>query len=870
MENIFCNEKEFHVGDRIFTCNFNSHNNKENEQDGNILMNEKNKKNYENTIENAEKLYDSDEEVVDKNLKIYLFNEDIGIKIGTIRYIGTLKNHPSQNKIFYGIEWDNEISGKNYGKFKEDIYFYPIQYLKREYTKMCYMKIKEGLNNVNVDNNISDNIINDNKTKVHDYIMNDDKILNNDYIMKDDKILNNDYIMKDDNCDNNPFENFHNIHNDEKTKKICEKFLNVNLNIKPCSFLTFENIHVGITFIQALHFRYNYFPDLDLSIEDYQTKKIKKVIFSGEMKVRNYFKNFYELKNITLNKCLIYTSGITNNLIFNNLHSLSLCGNLLSNWLEIFKIIKLANKLTYLNVSDNKLSPISLQCVLLKNLVSECNEIKNKCDTNDNNTNKYDYINNNTEEHCTMSELIYFEQIKELCIDNTLISWDDVLILSFIFPNVEILSLKKNYINNINIKNLKVSKNSIIYKYLTNTTYRNLYGLHNIINDNPSYGLTNINDKNGNSNNNNIYTYKEKNIHNIPNCNSNTFMSDGNKRECVNYSYNNDHHFFNSQPADDCSGKNMNKSGESDTTKNEILFPYKFGMFTKLRKIVLNDNYLYDYEDLFNFVYHINSIQSIFLNNNKFSDNTKLIDIVYNICIEDLNYKMNENIEPLDKFEIINQKFNHLKEFLFDNNEVQNYETLRDLFYIFYDIEILKIQNKQKHMKDRKNLRYIFISIMPKLKILNHSSINKNERINSERFFISLYQRDNITKVFNEEVLNRRHSTRLEKIHYEATKDHEYEEKAKCIKTNLINITIIPEFLNSEKFEIVKKKVSKYMYVKDLKYLCSRLYSIPLPRMRLFYTDENNPICLEILDTNANLYTYGIDNNSKIKIKMEE
>ena len=70
--------------------------------------------------------------------------------------------------------------------------------------------------------------------------------------------------------------------------------------------------------------------------------------------------------------------------------------------------------------------------------------------------------------------------------------------------------------------------------------------------------------------------------------------------------------------------------------------------------------------------------------------------------------------------------------------------------------------------------------------------------------------------------------------------DHEHVEKAKCIKTNLINITIIPEFLNSEKFDIVKKKVSKYMYVKDLKYLCSRLYSIPLPKMRLFYTDEVN------------------------------
>lgn len=225
--------------------------------------------------------------------------------------------------------------------------------------------------------------------------------------------------------------------------------------------------------------------------------------------------------------------------------------------------------------------------------------------------------------------------------------------------------------------------------------------------------------------------------------------------------------------------------------------------------------------------------------------------------------------EKENQFEFINKQFKHLKEFLFDNNEVNKYETLRDLFYIFYDLEILKIKNKKNYFKETKHMRYILISILPKLKVLNHSSINKNERIQSERFFISLYKRDKVAQIFNQVVLNRRHSTLLEKIHYKAQPEDD-SEKTKTMQSNLINITIVPEFLDSQHCNVIKKKVNKYMNIKDLKYLCSRLYSISFPKMKLYYTDENSPISIEILDTNADLYTYGIDNNAKIKIQLDD
>ncbi|CRG98410.1 cytoskeleton associated protein, putative [Plasmodium relictum] len=786
MEDLFNNKKELFIGKRIFTCDFTVELDNKKKEDSNATEEEKNC-NYDKLSDHKKLIQDeSDEDDADNNLKMYLLNQDIKIKIGTIRYIGNLNNQ-FPNKIFYGIEWNKNSSGKNLGNYKDQYYFLPRNFLKKEKTKLYY-------NQLNFTTTTNNNTINK-----HD-----------------------------------------------------EEFLNNYKNLSPCSFLSIENIYVGITFVQALTFRYNYFPELDLSIEDYLTKKKKKVIFSGEKKIMNYFKNYSQLENITLNKYLIYECGITNNLFFNNLQSLSLSGNLFSNWIDIFKIISFASKLSYINLSDNKFIKISLDSIFVKNI------------SNNNN-------NNNDDDN----DLIYFKQIKELCLDNTLIEWDDVLALSFIFPNLEVLSLKRNYITNIKIKNLKITRNCIIYKYITNEKYNILFNInkkddyYEILNDLNE----NINDRNFNSEEKrHDFIYLNKSISNMDNVSQlkkKNFYESKNVKENNKVEMNNKNDLnVTNEKCDDKNYLNYNNNNNNMNflNSNENVFCYSTEFFRNLRKIVLNDNYLYDYEELFYFVYKINSIQSVFLNDNKYSDNNKLIDIVYSLCLEE-NNKMEFN--NLDKFEFINTKFNNIKEFLFDNNEIKNYETLRDLFYIFYDLEILKIQNKN-NFKEKKNLRYIFISILPKLKVLNHSCINKNERINSERFFISLYQKDPIVKIFNAMVLNNRHSDRLEQIHYEANEGDINTEKKKCIQNNLISITIIPEFLNSQKYNIIKKKVNKYMSIKDLKYLCSRLYSIPLSELRLFYTDENSPLCIEIFDTNASLYTYGIDNDSKIKVKMEE
>ncbi|CRG98046.1 cytoskeleton associated protein, putative [Plasmodium gallinaceum] len=798
MKDLFNNKKELFIGKRIFTCDFSvdEKNKKKEDRNANEEGNSCNYdkiNNHENIIQN-----ESDEENVDKNLKMYLFNQDIKIKIGTIRYMGNLNNQ-FPNKIFYGIEWSKKLCGKNMGNYKDHYYFLPVDFLKKEKTKLYYYKLNSDINTNN---------------------------------------------------------------------KYNEEILNRYKDLTRCSFLSIENVYVGITFIQALKFRYNYYPELDLSIEDYLTKKKKKIILSGEKKIMNYFKNYSQLENITLNKYLIYECGIINNLLFNNLQSLSLCGNLFSRWIDIFKIINIASKLSYINISDNKFMNISLDSIFVKNLSNNYN-----IDNNDKKCN-----NNNNDNDDKDDDLIYFEQIKEVCLDNTLIEWNDILILSFIFPNLEVLSLKKNYLTNIKIKNLKITKNCILYKYLTNKTYNKLFNTNT-----KKHYYDVLRDLNENVNERTFYNTEMKHdiiylnksnfdINKVGQLKRTNFYESENIKENNKVEFNDQKKDFNEINENFCEKKYLNYNISNNkidvfTNNDERIFYYSTDLFKNLRKIVLNDNYLYDYEELFYFVYKVSSLQSIYLNNNKYSDNNKLIDIAYNIC-QDENNKIEDNY--LDKFEFINTKFNNLKEFLFDNNEIKNYETLRDLFYIFYDLEILKIQNKKNNFKEKNNMRYIYISILPKLKILNHSSINKNERINSERFFISLYQKDSVAKIFNEMVLNRRHSSRLEKIHYEATQGEINNEMKKCIQNNLINITIIPEFLNSQKYNIIKKKVNKYMNIKDLKYLCSRLYSIPLSKLQLFYTDENSPLCIEIFDTNASLYTYGIENDSKIKIKMEE
>ncbi|VTZ68261.1 cytoskeleton associated protein, putative [Plasmodium chabaudi chabaudi] len=819
MENIFNNPKNLNIGSRIFSCNFRASEKKSSENDEN--KDTKKKMVNGNGVNNSNINEDNtDDENADKNLKMYLFNENIKVKIGTIRFIGQLKNHPNKDQTYYGIEWDNECDGKNAGCFDNEFYFFPLHFIKKNNPNIYYK--------YNKDKDLIPRNVDDLKMYVKSFL--------------------------------------------------CENGSNT---VKPCSFLSLNNIHVGITFIQALNFRYNYFPDLDLSIEDYQTKKVKKVIFSGEEKVCNYFKNFENLNNITLNKCLIYTTGFINNLYFHNLESLSLSNNLFCQWIDIFKIIKIANKLSYLNLSQNIFTKLTLENLLLSSLYDN-SEINNG-DT------KIEIIhgdNNDTEampnakginlDH-NNSDLIYFDNIKELCLDNTLIDWDDVLILSFVFPNLEILSLKNNYIRNIKIKNLRIKKNSIIYKYITNDKYASIFypdlvnsrkncscdyftGSNNVSNINTHYSEPTLDEMNRSSDNTskNLNNYTEKSMKTV--C-------------CENINKTNDTTKNNSYDVNFTNGNNSNSSREEEEGCDHI----KVDLLKNLRKIVLNDNYLYSYEELFYFIYKIKHIESIYLNNNKFSDNSNLINIAYNICTQkekqnsqDISVN-NENPQSIGQsaFDVINENFSNIKEFLFDNNEINNYETFRDLFYVLYNIEILKLQN-YKFMEKKKNLRYILISIMPNLKVLNYSCINKNERINSERFFISLYQRDPIAKIFNEPVLNKKHSDRLEKLHYKATEDQGTNERSTSMQGNVINIQIIPEFINSQKFNIIKKKVNKNMSIKDLKYLCSRLYSIPITKIKMFYTDENNPLCIEITDTNSSLYTYGIEDNSKIKIQTED
>ncbi|CDU17443.1 cytoskeleton associated protein, putative [Plasmodium yoelii] len=820
MENIFNNPKNLNIGSRIFSCNFRASEKTSSENDENIDSKKKKMVNG-NGVNNSNINEDNtDDENADKNLKMYLFNENIKVKIGTIRFIGQLKNHPNKYQTYYGVEWDNEYDGKNAGCFDNEFYFFPLHFLKKNNPNIYYK--------YNKDKHLIHRNVDDLKMYVKSFL--------------------------------------------------CE---NANHAIKPCSFMSLNNIHVGITFIQALNFRYNYFPDLDLSIEDYQTKKVKKVIFSGEEKVCNYFKNFENLNNITLNKCLIYTTGFINNLYFHNLESLSLSNNLFCQWIDIFKIIQIAKKLSYLNLSQNIFTKLTLESLLLSSLyddtkITKIETIQGDNNNNNNDTNPMANAKNINLDH-NNSDLIYFNNIKELCLDNTLIDWDDVLILSFVFPNLETLSLKNNYIRNIKINNLSIKKNSIIYKYITNDKYVSIFypdlvnskkncsgdystGFNSVSNTNTHYNEVKLNEINRSSDDvgPNLNDYIEKSMKTVC-CENINKTNDTTKNNSYDINFSNEN----------TSNSSSDEEGECEHIKIDLL--------KNLRKIVLNDNYLYSYEELFYFIYKIKHIESIYLNNNKFNDNSNLINIAYNMCIQkekqnpqDISVN-NGNTQSIghSTFDVINKNFSHIKEFLFDNNEINNYETFRDLFYVLYNIEILKLQN-YKFMEKKKSLRYILISIMPNLKVLNYSCINKNERINSERFFISLYQRDPIAKIFNEPVLNRKHSDRLEKMHYKATEDQGTIEKSKSMQGNVINIQIIPEFINSQKFNIIKKKVNKNMSIKDLKYLCSRLYSIPITKIKMFYTDENNPLCVEITDTNSSLYTYGIEDNSKIKIQTED
>ncbi|SBS81346.1 cytoskeleton associated protein, putative [Plasmodium malariae] len=922
MEGLFNNKKELFIGKRVFSCNFTKNKIDKEEKENSILgkVSEQHYAHVQDKLkgnDNERKEESTSDEVVDKNLKIYLFNEDIKIKIGTVRYIGPLKNHPDTNKIFYGIEWDNKFDGKHFGNYKGEFYFSPLLHIKKDKTKRHYYdQLSEGLANFHDDADSRDNTTG----KVSSSRVQKSGIGNSSSNSRSNSSSNSSSNSRSSRRSNSRSSRRSNSRSSRRSTKRSNshncsdsgeklRLWSGNSGCTPCSFVPIENIHVGITFMQALNFRYNYFTDLDLSIQDYQTKKMKTVIFSGEEKARNYFKNFCKLKNITLNKCLIYTYGFKNNLCFSNLESLSLCCNLFSKWNDIFKIIKISKNLTYLNVSENKFTKLDLNCVLAKVIWSE-----------------------GEDEHAVgynhEDDVVYFEQIKELCLDNTLIDWDDVLALSFIFPNLETLSIKKNYITSIKIKNIRVTKNSIIFKYITNKKYKELF--HSYEKDNLYEDLEHSRGIQPEAQpSSTTPSGRIKNEYVLPSSNGCTydrregFLLErkksavlsvqerererererepepepereygigeevvGGKDEEENISQIKEKRVLEGTPqkyylkinANPSTGTTESKGLSSDRItgvdqdvflvdmKEEALL-VDVNPFRHLKKIVLNDNYLHDYEELFYFVHRIKTVQSLFINNNKFSDNSNLINIAYTICLEEKN---KTELAKLDNFDLINRNFKHIKEFLFDNNEVKNYETLRDLFYILYNIEILKIQNKKKNFSEKKSLRYIYISVMPQLKVLNHSSISKNERINSERFFISLYHKDNIAKIFNEQVLNRRHSTRLEQIHYKAMQDQTNTETSKSMQSNLINITIIPEFLNAQKFDIIKKKVNRNMNIKDLKFLCSRLYSVPLPKLQLFYTDENNPMCIEIVDTNSSLYTYGIENNSKIKIKMEE
>ncbi len=351
------------------------------------------------------------------------------------------------------------------------------------------------------------------------------------------------------------------------------------------SLIKISKVNFGISLEEALKFKYNFenqknekydFMNNLVENEAYikANKKRIEIEFVGKEKAIKKYSDYKNFPRIDLSNSYISNLyGIREKLpeMFPKLIELDLSKSLISKWSDLSFIILNLKKLESLNFSENKLE-FDKEFYVIKNLLNS--DIDNKDIMKSNHDDNSDFSNKSNINIENKKNL----NLKNLILNKNFLSFEDLMKISFLFPQLENLYLFDNDINEnylppfLEKKTVTEFKSNLNNLKILSLEKNNICKIDKLLNYFPNKNLISLN------------------------------LSQNSIKHLINIS------------------KNTKK--EEDYCKNSFVEDFNFvDFFINLKYLNLDFNAIYDYDMLFNQLKYLSNLEELNILNNGFVRN---------------------------------------------------------------------------------------------------------------------------------------------------------------------------------------------------------------------------------------------------------
>eukprot|EP00371_Babesia_bovis_P001506 XP_001610153.1 hypothetical protein [Babesia bovis T2Bo] len=270
-----------------------------------------------------------------------------------------------------------------------------------------------------------------------------------------------------------------------------------------------------------------------------------------------------------------------------------------------------------------------------------------------------------------------------------------------------------------------------------------------------------------------------------------------------------------------------------------------------LSSLDCSENYIWNWWSVLNLVSSSKSLTKLVLSNNKLS----------NVCMDPATrsqlsiYTAGMQLSGGNR-----DAYTHLRELYLDDNYIYDWKTVCELSVLFQGLRVLRFNhctlgNKTSDTFDSLD-RQVLIAIFPNLEVLNGVEINKFDRINAERYYITLEHSGRaVFDDTNAHVgLPISHLSRLSAIH--GSRDPG-QSTASTSAIRSVEVSLIPDG-DSDSFlkPAVKRRLPLSTTVMDVKMLCSKLFGMDMRDIILVYNNGSMPISERMIDNDSDLFLF--------------
>ncbi|CDR94068.1 hypothtetical protein, putative [Babesia bigemina] len=223
--------------------------------------------------------------------------------------------------------------------------------------------------------------------------------------------------------------------------------------------------------------------------------------------------------------------------------------------------------------------------------------------------------------------------------------------------------------------------------------------------------------------------------------------------------------------------------------------------------------------------------------------------------------------EPLKAFAALDEL--HMEE-----NYVHDWQVVSDLAVVFPRLRVLRLRlcllHKEATQAEESVHRQVLIAIFPELKVLNGTEVTKYDRINAERYYLSLEHANStpFKSTNTHEALDEPHSSRLEEIHGKRDVPPPKEGVFVSPGLRMITVKLVPDGDSDSYLKpVVTRSIPLCTTVLELKVICCEVYGLTLSDVVLIYNSGDMPISERMDNDEAEIQYYGVDDGYSIRIQ---